>query len=101
MAVVATVELHDAGAAGHGPREAERMEGGLGAARGEPDHLGRRHERADPLGELDRAAMGREVVAAVRHRASDGLHDQRVTVPEDERAASEDEVGRSGGRRRR
>ena len=92
MAVITAFELDDGVAAGRAAGEANRAHARFGAGTHQADHLDRRHQAHDLLGQLDlalgRRAEGKALHGGLLHR----LQHRGMAVPEDHRSPRSDVV---------
>ena len=92
VAVVAALELHQAGAAGGAARQADRRQRGFGTRIDHAHHLHGRHQATHGFGHRDFQRVGHAEAQAVAHGARHGVQHGRVRVACDHRAPAADVV---------
>lgn len=92
VAVISALELEQQVAAGEGPRQAQGIERGIGAAAGQLDRFGAGHELRDSLGKTGRDVVHRVIGGAARGLLLDGRNDARMGVADQHRSGAEDEI---------
>ena len=92
MAVVAALELDDLLAAGGGAGQADSAHRGFGAGAHKPDALDRRHQRPNPLAELDLQFGRRPETGSVLGHGGQNSEQPARCVAVDERPPRHDVV---------
>src|SRR4029079_15748794 len=91
-AVVLALELHDAVAAGVGPRDAHRVHRRLGAGDGHPDLVDPAGHLLDQLPRLSLVLRGEREADALAHPLIDVVVDAVVAVAQDDRAIAHPQI---------